>query len=170
MRHLALTVLLVGACLFERWAGYDPITSPCRPLTPQETAGVRAGTFHYCSLPYPLATACSACNVSIHWVEIQMMPGMPLTWVNLYGKCKATPTDNWCWQTSYTGTPTPTCDLNQTACPGLMEYYLDAGCAQAYADPPYEFCSTHYSSGYKAATAGTAPVPCTGMRTLIFTD
>lgn len=168
MRHLVLTGFLVGACLCAGWTGYDSVSSPCRPLTAVEAARIRAGAFHYCALPYPTGQACSTCFRSIHWVTIQMMPGMPPMSFNLYDKCSSTPANQLCWQTSYAQTtpptPTPTCDLNQSTCAGLMAYFVDANCTSPYTNnPPYEPCSMWYPAGYKAGTPGTANIPCIGI-------
>jgi len=174
MRHLVLTVFLVGVGLFVRWSGNDLTTSPCRSLTSVEAAGIRAGAFHYCSWTMPMGLGCSTCTASIYTYDRQMMPGMPPMPFRLYYKCSVTPTSSVCWQTPTAPTPGPTCSLSPAACTGLMDFFWNSNCTDkllASDSPPYEACSLLYSAGYKAGTPGfVSGVNCSGVENKFFWD
>jgi len=172
MRHLTLTGFLLAASLLSCWTSGGSPAPLCRTLTPEESAGKSAGTFHYCSFVMPVGQACSTCTLSIHWASRPMMPGMPPFWFNLYQKCSSTPPNSVCWQQPFTTSPNPTCDLNQAACTGTTTLFWNSTCLDSNGTPnPNEQCSQFYPAGYMAGTGGLATGPnCNGMPSVIYPD
>ena len=172
MRCFLLAAIVVGMFIGSRWSPNDFTGSPNRLLTNMETETIRAGAFHYCSLPYPDATACTTCYTTIHWESVVVMMGFPPILVNLTAKCAASSISDVCWQASYSASPNPTCDLNDTPCPGMMSFFQGPSCTGApAANPPFETCGFYSSNTYKVGTPATATgVNCNGLPSVKFTN
>lgn len=160
-KWIAVLVAIAGLV----WPDGGPQT-----IAQRDQQQIKAGSFYYCALPYPTGNPCNNCTMSIYW-EYQERFGQQV-YVQLYQNCGTNPTSYWCWQTSYTGSPTPTCTITSNPCPGGNVLYDDGSCTSVNAYNPNEPCSMFLTyPGYNSGVAGSVNgVDCSNMPTQTYSS
>lgn len=159
----------VVGLILHSLAWSNQLSSQPRELRDDERVAVTGGSWHPCSVPYPIGAACSDCKTTILSYTVNM-GGMVMT-MNYYGNCPQLVQNSWCWAVAALGNPTPTCDLNAGNCAGDFTLYYDSVCNNPAGVSSGLACGPSYS-GFQAATAGTANgIDCSNQPTpMIFTN